>query len=215
MQITRFVCNMVHENTYLLWDETSGEAALVDCGAFYEEERRAISDFIRSHDLKLCHLFNTHAHFDHLFGADFVERSYGVKPEISRLEVPTYEAAVSQMQQFIGGEYLLKLPESGPCFADGDELHVGQIRLQVIATPGHTPGGVCFYIPEEQVLFSGDSLFRNAVGRCDLPGGDEHSLLQSLKQRILTLPEDVMVLPGHGDTTTIGEEQRSNPYLAF
>ena len=97
---------------------------------------------------------------------------------------------------------------------DGDILRYGAYELRCISTPGHTPGGVCFHIPEEQVLFSGDSLFRHAVGRCDLPGGDERSLLQSLKQRILTLPEEVMVLPGHGDTTTIGEERRSNPYLA-
>lgn len=212
MQITRFVCNMVRENTYLLAAD-NGEAALIDCGAFYPEEQDAISRYLDEHHLHLTHLYNTHAHFDHIFGADFVYRKYGVKIELSEEEKGTYEQAVQQMRQFIGTDLPLALPPVGRYFKDGDELELGHIRLQVIATPGHTPGGVCFYVPEEKVLLSGDNLFRHEIGRCDLPGGNEHSLVQSLKQRILTLPDDVQVLPGHGEASTIAEERKDNFYL--
>ena len=95
----------------------------------------------------------------------------------------------------------------------GDEVHIGHITLQVIATPGHTPGGVCYYCAEEDVLFSGDSLFRHAIGRCDFPGGNQASLVASLRQNVLTLPPQVKVLPGHGEMTTIAEEKQMNPYL--
>lgn len=213
MQITRFVVNMVSENCYLFWDEESKAAALVDCGAFYPEEQKAIADFIAENKLQLTHLFNTHGHFDHVFGASFVDKTYGVKIALCQDEQATYEHAAEQMSKFLHLNYPLSLPTAGSYFRDGDELCVGSIKLRVIATPGHTPGGVCFYCEEERVLFSGDSLFKHSIGRCDLPGGNESLLVNALKTRILTLPDDVKVLPGHGDMTTIAEEKRMNYYL--
>lgn len=213
MQITRFVVNMISENCYLLWDEESNDAALIDCGAFYPEEQQTITDFIKQKNLHLTHLFNTHAHFDHLFGASYVSDTYGVKIELCQDEQETYEQAEEQMKKLLHLDYPLTLPSVGRYFKDDDLLQVGRITLRVIETPGHTPGGVCFYCEEEHILFSGDSLFKHEIGRCDLPGGDEASLVNALKTRILTLPDDVKVLPGHGDMTTIAEEKQLNYYL--
>lgn len=212
MQITRFVCNMVEENTYLVYD-SAGQAALIDCGAFYKEEKEAIKKHLCEHDLRLKCLLNTHGHFDHLFGADFIYQEYGVKVQISHAERPTYEAAVTQMQAFMHRPLPLELPPTGPYLHEGDLLEVGSLHFEVIATPGHTPGGVCFYDSTHGVLFSGDSLFKGSIGRADLPGGNFQDLVQSLKTRILSLPDQVTVLPGHGPATTIGEERRNNPYL--
>ena len=212
MQITRFIVNMIEENCYLLWDET-GEAALIDCGAYYPEEHKAIRGIIDRRNLKLKHLYNTHGHFDHLFGAYSVYEDFGVKIELSADEQPVYEAAIDQMRMFMHREFTLQLPPVERYFHDGDELMVGNSKLKVIATPGHTPGGVCLYAEKEGILFSGDSLFRCEIGRCDLPGGSESQLIHALKTRILALPDHVKVLPGHGDATTIGDERERNPYL--
>lgn len=212
MHIVRFVVNMVRENCYILWDDHL-HAAVIDCGALYPEEEEAIDQCIRENGLKLVGQFNTHGHFDHVFGARYLEEKYGVKLGICAAEKQTYESAAEQMRRFIGVEADISLATVGSYFQDGDKLRVGEIELEVIATPGHTPGGVCFYAEKEGVLFSGDSLFRSSIGRCDLPGGNEFQLRQSLKNRILTLPDEVKVLPGHGEATTIAEEKQTNLYL--
>ncbi len=204
---------MLQENCYLLWDETTHEAALIDCGAFRDEEKRAISDYIRDNNLTLTHLFNTHAHFDHLFGAEYIYKEYGVGVELSEAERETYAAARKQMVSLLRVDLPLETPPVARYFNEGDTLTVGSVSLTVIATPGHTPGGVCFYAEKEGVLFSGDSLFRRQIGRCDFPGGSEVSLIQSLRTKVLALPDEVQVLPGHGEPTTVGEERALNAYL--
>lgn len=212
MDITRFECNMISENCYLVAD-ANGEAALIDCGAFYNEERKAISAAIEKKHLHLVRVLNTHAHFDHVFGLSYIYKEYGLKPQMAETERETYIAAREQMKRFIGQDLPLELPPLGETFCHGDELQVGSIVLRVIATPGHTPGGVCFYSEADKVLFSGDSLFRHAIGRCDLPGGDSDALVASLRERVLVLPDDVTVLPGHGGATTVGDERLHNPYV--
>lgn len=213
MDITRFECNMISENCYLIAD-ANDEAALIDCGAFYDEERKAISRVIETKHLHLVRVLNTHAHFDHVFGLSYIYKEYGIKPQIAEDERQTYDNALSQMKNFIGMDLPLDLPPLGETFRHGDELKVGTITLRVIATPGHTPGGVCFYSEADKVLFSGDSLFRHEIGRCDLPGGDSAALVSSLREHVLSLPDDVTVLPGHGNVTTVGEERQHNPYIA-
>ncbi len=212
LNIQRFVVNMIEENCYVLWDD-SREAVLIDCGAFFPEEREALRNFIDTHSLQVKHLLQTHAHFDHLFGADFIYRTYGLRPEMHRNEADTYANAALQARLFMHRELPLVLPPAGELFDDGSLITFGTHRLEVVPTPGHTPGGVCFYDRTEAVLFSGDCLFRHEIGRCDLPGGDEASLVGSLKARILSLPDAVTVCPGHGEATTVGEERRANPYL--
>lgn len=212
MKIVRFVCNMVQENCYLAYDETR-QAVLFDCGAFTEEEQHAIHKFLTDNKLRLSLLLNTHGHFDHIFGAQFIADTYGIHIRLSSEELSTYAAAKEQMRMFMHRDIALNLPTPGETFQDGEVLQAGNMKFEVIATPGHTPGGVCFYEANEGVLFSGDSLFRGEIGRCDLPGGNLHSLVRSLKSRVLTLPNEVNVYPGHGSATDIGFERRNNPYL--
>ena len=207
-----FTVNFIEENCYLLWDE-SREAVIVDCGAFLPEEQEQLRAFVTENNLTIKHLLNTHAHFDHLFGVQFCSDAWGVLPEMSADEVETYHQAIPQMQAFLHRAFPLQLPPLGKTFGEGDAIRFGTHELRVIATPGHTPGGVCFYCEAEGLLLTGDSLFRCSIGRCDLPGGDASSLVTALSEKILTLPEDVKVLPGHGPSTTIGYERMNNMML--
>lgn len=212
LNIHRFTVNMIEENCYLLWDET-GEAALVDCGAFFEEDRNSIRNFIEEHHLQVRLHLLTHGHFDHIFGAQFVYDTYGLQPQMATTEVTTYLSAAEQVHMLLHRELPISLPPTGTLLADGDTVKFGRQVFQVIYTPGHTPGGVCYYNEKEQLLLSGDSLFQGSIGRTDFPGGDGQLLISQLRNRILTLPETVRVLPGHGPATSVGDEKRSNPYF--
>ena len=212
LNIQRFKVNFIEENCYVVSDETR-EAVVIDCGAFFPEEHTAISKYLTDNKLKPCHLLCTHGHFDHVFGAQFIADTYHLTPEMCVDEVATYEQAAEQMQAFLHRDFPLSLPSVGKTFKEGDIIRFGSHQLRVIETPGHTPGGVCFYCEAEKVLFSGDSLFRHEIGRCDPPGGNEAQLIQGLKEKILTLPSDVKVLPGHDVATTIGDEKTGNRYL--
>lgn len=212
LNIHRFTVNMIEENCYLLWDET-GEAALVDCGAFFEEDRNSIRNFIEEHHLQVRLHLLTHGHFDHIFGAQFVYDTYGLQPQMATTEVTTYLSAAEQVRMLLHRELPISLPPTGTLLADGDTVKFGRQVFQVIYTPGHTPGGVCYYNEKEQLLLSGDSLFQGSIGRTDFPGGDGQLLISQLRNRILTLPETVRVLPGHGPATFVGDEKRSNPYF--
>lgn len=212
LNIKRFQVNMIGENCYVVNDETR-EAVLVDCGAYSPEEERKIAAYIESEGLQVKHLLCTHGHFDHVFGNAFVANRYGVQPTLHRADAPLYESMASQVRDFLGANYTTALPPVGRYVADGDEIRFGTHVLTVIHTPGHSPGGVAYYCREEATLFSGDSLFQYSIGRTDLPGGDYRALIESLTDRILTLPDDVAVYPGHGPSTTVGQEKQMNPYL--
>ncbi|MBR5531554.1 MAG: MBL fold metallo-hydrolase [Bacteroidaceae bacterium] len=212
LNIQRFVFNFIEVNCYLLWDKT-GEAVVIDCGAFSENERQEITSFIRENNLTLRHQLYTHGHFDHIFGAQHIADSYGILPTLHRDEADTYRAAAQQMQAFLHRSLPLSIPPVGTLLSDGEIIKFGTHTLRVISTPGHTAGGVCYYCAEENILLSGDSLFLCSIGRCDLPGGNEATLIAGLQQRILVLPPETKVLPGHGDATTIKNEQQTNPYL--
>lgn len=212
LTIQRFQVNFIEENCYVVSDDTR-EAVIIDCGAFFPEEHKAIAAYVSEQHLTLRHLLCTHGHFDHVFGAQFVADTYGLNPEMCHLEVSTYQQAKTQMAAFLHRDFPLSLPPVGNTFKENDVITFGHHQLRVIETPGHTPGGVCFYDETEQVLFSGDSLFRYSIGRCDLPGGDETQLVRALREKVLALPENVKVLPGHGEATTIGEEKMYNRML--
>lgn len=213
LKVQRFVVNMVEENCYVLYDETR-EAAIVDCGARSPEEEQQIADFIDDHSLRPTLALLTHAHFDHAFGTRFLSRTYGLLPRMLRDELPTYRAIPEHTRLFLHRDIGIQLPHAGAPLSEGESVGFGTTQLRVIHTPGHTPGGACYYCSEARLLLSGDSLFRSSIGRCDLPGGNPTALVASLSSKVLTLPPETAVLPGHGPQTTIADELRYNPYLS-
>ena len=206
LMIQQFVVNPIEETTYILHDE-SGEAVIVDCGAFYPEEKKAIAKYIQQHGLTLKHLLLTHSHFDHIFGADFIYQEYGTCPMLHENELSTYQQAAEQMKSFVGDAFQLCVPPVGKLLKSYEEITFGLHRLRVIPTPGHTLGGVCYYCEEENILLSGDTLFYRSIGRTDLFGGDYQTLIDSIKSNLLCLPPTTKVYPGHGPATTIGDER--------
>ncbi|MCR5132055.1 MAG: MBL fold metallo-hydrolase [Prevotella sp.] len=211
LNIQRFECNMLQENCYVVSDETQ-ECVIIDCGAFYPEEKTAIADYIRKNELKPVHLIATHGHLDHNFGNKFILDEYGLKLEIHRDD----EIQIKQMAQQAENLYQFTLDEEippiGRLLTEADTIDFGSHRFTIIETPGHSQGGVFYYCKEEKVCFSGDTLFRNSIGRCDLTGGSMFMIIQSLRT-ICQLPDDTVVLPGHGPQTTIGHEVATNPFI--
>jgi glyoxylase-like metal-dependent hydrolase (beta-lactamase superfamily II) len=128
-------------------------------------------------------------------------------------DLPVYEAAPDMVQKWFRVDISDMLPEVDPCISESYIINLGEISIQVLHTPGHTPGGVCYYIPMGHIVITGDTLFRMGIGRTDLPGGDYHQELQSIENKILTLPSDTRILPGHGPESTVGEEMNANPYI--
>lgn len=211
MKYQSFTFNPVQENTYLLWDEQTLEAAIVDTGVWDRQEEQSLAGSIEALGLKLKYVLQTHAHFDHTFGLPFVHRTYGLKPIFHKDEADVYRQMPSMAARFglnMGGG----MPAIGQLLSDGDELLLGTTAVRLIHTPGHTPGSSVFYIPDAGLLFSGDTLFRESIGRTDLPGGSYEDELDSIKNKLFCLPDDTVVLTGHGPSTTIGWEKQNNPY---
>ena len=197
----------------MISDSQTGEAAIIDCGAYYDEEWRAIETYVRENGLRPVRLLCTHGHFDHVMGCGFAEAAYGLRPEIHPDDEFLLNAASEQMEDMMGIPVRMPIPKAGRYLTDGDVILLGEVRLQVLHTPGHSPGGVVFYAPEHQAAFTGDTLFRMSVGRTDLHRGSWSQLMDSLHNVVAKLPADTVVWPGHGPKTTIALELRSNPYL--
>lgn len=203
---------MLQENCYVVSDD-SGECVIIDCGAYYDSERMAIVNYVNNNKLKPRHLLCTHGHFDHIFGCDTIYEQFGLKPEIHPDDESIYRDIDRQCRMMLGGGYHRTLPPTER-LADGDIITFGTHRLQVLHTPGHSPGCVFFYCKEERVAFSGDTLFRMSVGRTDLEMGSWTDMMKSLQTVVAHLPEDTVVYPGHGPRTVIGDELAMNPYLS-
>lgn len=201
---------MIKENCYVVSD-SSKECVIIDCGAYYEEERRAIVDYILNDNLKPVHLLVTHGHLDHNFGNNTVFDEFGLKPEAGYGDRELIENLKGQAKDTFGVEVDYDFPPVGHYFDDEEVISFGNHQLSIIPTPGHTPGGVTFYCKEEKVAFTGDTLFKGSIGRTDL-GGSMFMIINSLRE-LAQLPDDTTILPGHGDSTTIGDELAHNPYM--
>ena len=212
IDIKTFQVNMLQENCYVVSDDTK-EAVVIDCGAYYNSERQAIVDYLRNNNFALKHLLCTHGHFDHVFGNDTIYDAFGLKPEIHREDYFLVEDIGRQFFDMLGENYNHPTPPVGTLLSDGDSIDFGHHRLRVIHTPGHSPGSVIFHCEEENVAFSGDTLFRMSVGRTDLNGGSWNQLADSLRQKVALLPDNTIVYPGHGPQTVIREEKQMNPYF--
>ena len=212
MKVRTFVCNMLRENCYLVYDEISREAAIIDPGFYWDEEKRKFVKFAEENDLHIKYLLCTHLHFDHIFGTTFIEDAYGVKLSAS-LEDSAWITNFAQSAARFGIQPNTMPRPVGHPLHDGDALTLGAETLRCIATPGHSAGGMCFYAPDSGVLFAGDTLFQGSIGRTDFADGSYAQLIGSIQKQLLTLPAETVVYPGHGDPTSIEDETKYNPYL--
>ncbi|MDR3184586.1 MAG: MBL fold metallo-hydrolase [Prevotellaceae bacterium] len=211
IQVKTFYFNELRECTYVLWDETCA-CVVVDPGAESDSERRRLQQFIADNGLRPEAILNTHGHFDHVLGNAFLARVYGIKSYIHAGDRLLLEKTNEYGSMF---GYKIEQPPAAAGFLTEDEpFCFGPSQLQVLHTPGHSKGGVCFYAPADKFVLTGDTLFQGNIGRVDLPGGDFDEIMESLSKKLMLLPDDTVVYPGHGLPSTIGEEKRSNPYVA-
>lgn len=212
MKVSRFIFNMFGINTYIMWDPATLEAAIIDPGMIDIDEEQALYDFISRNSLRPVHLINTHMHLDHIFGNLTVKEKYGLDIKAH----PDDDFLGKSLSESVR-RFNLRIPVSDHgvdiALKDGETLYLGKEPVKVISVPGHSPGSIALYCPESGFVITGDALFCGSIGRTDLPGGNHATLIRSVTNRLLTLPDSTTVLPGHGPETTVGEEKRSNPYL--
>lgn len=211
LNIQRFVCNMIQENCYVVSDDTK-ECVIVDCGAFYPEERKAIVDYIRNNKLVPKHLIATHGHIDHNFGNNTMFDEFGIKPEVHADDEYLMDKLAAQAQAMAGVTLDYDMPPVGKYLDKDDTIMFGNHTFTIIETPGHTRGSVFYYCADESIAFSGDTLFHFSIGRTDFEGGSKFQIIQSLRM-ISQLPDKTIILSGHGEKTTMGIELAGNPYL--
>lgn len=209
VKIARFTFNHFGVNSYILWDE-GGEALIIDPGCVNQTEQSRLTGFVEAHNLRPVAVVLTHAHPDHMGGVDFIKNHYQIP-----LALHSADAQLLQIAPAYGASmgFTIAALEAEIDLAEQKELRIGESRVEVIHTPGHSPGGVCLYVASEGVLISGDTLFAGSIGRTDLPGGDYDQLMNSIMQRLLPLGGGVGVWPGHGGETSIGKEVNVNPFI--
>ena len=207
-----FTCNMLAENCYVISDETR-ECVIIDCGAYYPEEGKAIVSYIREQQLTPRHLLCTHGHFDHCMGNGFIFQAFGLKPRAHQDDSFLMEKMELQTSEILGIPIHLDVPPVGSYLTDSDTIAFGSHTWQILHTPGHTPGGIVFYDAAEHIAFSGDTLFRMSIGRTDFERGSYEDIITSLHLLATQLPADTKIYAGHGPITTIADEIRYNPYM--
>jgi hydroxyacylglutathione hydrolase len=194
-------------NCYLVGDERAREVIVIDPGGNVRE----IVETLQQARARVVSIVLTHAHFDHVMGVVGLKNASGAPLMAGANEAPFLKSAESQAGFF--GLDVPALPTPDRWLKEGDVISAGDLDLTIIETPGHTPGGICLWSERERILFSGDTLMRGSIGRTDFPGGSLEALLRSVRTKILVLPNQTMVYPGHGQVTTIGEEKMFNPFL--
>lgn len=212
LSIQIFEFNPFQENTIVLYDET-GEAVIIDPGCAEPEETNALDQFISSKKLTVKYLLNTHCHIDHVLGNDHVKQRYKIPFLIHELELPVLLAVKSYASNYGFPKYQEVLPDA--FLKEHEVVKFGNTELSVLFVPGHAPGHIAFYHASQKTVVGGDVLFHRSIGRTDLPGGNFETLIKSIHEKFFTLPDDVVVYPGHGDPTTIKEEKTSNPFCAL
>ena len=211
MNIQAFTFNPFSENTYILYDETK-ECVIIDPGCSNEHERQELADFIKEEELKPVKLLNTHCHIDHVFGNSFVAKNYNVQLEIHEKDLEVLHS-LPQVSHLYGLNAEESVEPSG-FLNEGDVVKFGNSSLEILFTPGHSPGSICFVAREDKFVIGGDVLFYGSIGRTDLPGGDHETLLTSIREKLFPLEDDFAVFSGHGQETSIGFEKKNNPFLA-
>lgn len=207
MKVERFLTGILSTNCYVAWNEQTKEAVIVDPAAYSKK----LAEFLREEGLKPQAVLLTHGHFDHIMGLDALLEEYPVPVYVHEAEKGLIADPKTNLSLTYTNGYVF---EDATYVTDGQKIAAAGVTFEVLFTPGHTSGGCCYYVETENMLFSGDTLFRCSVGRSDLPTGDETTLIRSIKEKLLVLPENTVVYPGHMAATTIQTEKTANPFLA-
>lgn len=205
MILKQYIAGPIDANNYLVADEISKEAVLIDCS----EHVQKILDDVKELGLKVKYILLTHGHFDHVMGVNSMKKELGAEVLINQKDEKQLEMTQTILKTF--GIFVEKNPEYDKYIDKNTELKIGEIPIKIFETPGHTEGGLCYLIDGK--LFSGDTLFRNYVGRTDLPGGNYAKLENSIKNVLYKLPDETEVFPGHNEMTTIGYEKKHNEII--
>jgi hydroxyacylglutathione hydrolase len=211
LQIKSFEFNPFQENTYVVFDETK-ECAIIDPGCYDQSEKDALMSFIEAAQLNVKYLINTHCHIDHVLGNAFVKNHFKVNLLLHKLDEPVLHAVKAYAPNYGFPGY--EDSSADQFIEEGDVIKVGNQSFEILFVPGHSPGHIALYHQDSKSLLGGDVLFYNSIGRTDLPGGDFDTLIDSIHHKLFTLPDDVTVYCGHGPTTTIGFEKRTNPFCS-
>lgn len=211
LRIQTFEVNPLHENCYVINDETK-ECVIIDCGALTEAEQNAVITYIREEGLKPVHNLGTHGHLDHHFGDAAILSAFNLQPEVAEGDKVLMQHPREAALQMLGMDLNIDLPAGNLNLTENEEVKFGSHTFKIIRTPGHSPGSVSFYCAEENVLFTGDTLFKGSIGRTDFPGGSMFQIISSLRE-LAQLPDKTIVYPGHGPQTSIGFELAHNPYM--
>ena len=210
ISIQSFVFGPFQENTYILHDETK-ECIIIDPGCYDSHERSKLTAFIDNNKLKPVKLINTHCHLDHVFGNGFVADTYKLQLEINKQDLPVLNSYLMSAKMYVLNAD--PSPQTAVFLTEGDIISFGNSTLEILFTPGHSPGSITFYNREQQVMIAGDVLFYGSIGRSDLPGGNSETLINSIKNKLIPLGDNYTVYSGHGPSTTIGFERKNNPFL--
>ncbi len=211
IKVEKFVVNPLAENSFVLSDET-GESVLIDPGFFYREEKREIKEHIADNNLKPVKIINTHCHFDHIMGVEFIRSEFDI-PFCAHSDDSFWVKKATEQGNMYGFDMKPVLPIN-EFLVEKEFVRFGNSQLEIIHIPGHSPGHVVFYCEQDKFLFAGDVLFYGSIGRTDLPGGDYDTLISNIKKKLFSLPDETKVYCGHGPETTLGFEKTSNPFLS-
>lgn len=211
IKIEKLVVNPLGENSYILSDET-GECIIIDPGFYYGEEEDEVDHYIQKNELRPVRITNTHCHFDHVMGVEYIRNKYNI-PFCAHADDAFWVDGVVEKAQMFGFE-MKPINPIDEVIVPGENIKFGHSELEVIHVPGHAPGHVVFYSEEDGFLIAGDVLFYGSIGRTDLPGGDYNTLISNIKEKLFALPDDTKVYCGHGPETSIGFEKGSNPFLS-
>jgi hydroxyacylglutathione hydrolase len=210
IKIQRFVFNSFLVNCYVLMDE-SGQAIIIDAACYEAREKLELQEFIEKNNLKLLRNLNTHCHVDHILGNSFIAETYGIYPEYHEESGPFMRSATEVAGSF--GYALNEILDPARYLVDKEKIIFGNSELEVMYTPGHADGSVCLYNRKQGFVMTGDVLFRDTIGRTDLPSGNFNLLMRSIREKLFTLPDETVVYPGHGPETSIGYEKMNNPFI--
>ncbi|MCE1164587.1 MAG: MBL fold metallo-hydrolase [Bacteroidetes bacterium] len=212
MKIKTFPVNPFQMNSYVYYCENTGEGMIIDPGYYTKYEQDELTEYLNEHNIKIKYIVNTHGHIDHVLGNAFAVEQFQAPNFIHEDDLFLYNRA--EHQGLLYGIQVTKMPPVSGFITPGDSFALGNNKVEIVHTPGHSPGGICLYDRAEKVIFCGDTIFRLSIGRTDLPGGDYDTLLNSIRTKLFNpFDDDYALFPGHMESTTVGYEKANNPFL--